>query len=87
MSRRKRGRLEIVAELLALAQEPRTKSDLMYEARLDFRGLKRNLEFLTGIGFLEENQRVFKTTEKGLVFLRRYDELAKLLAKECTRPS
>jgi len=81
MVRRRRGPLEIAAQLLQLAIEPRKKADLMYEARLDFRGLQRNLRYLNDMGLLENTGSWFRTTQKGSEFLRRYGEMAKMLVE------
>jgi len=81
MARQRRDRFEIIAQLLASGMKPSSRADLMYAARLDFRGLQHHVDLLNSIGLLENSGGVFKTTEKGLAYLQLYGKVAKMLAK------
>jgi len=82
MPRRRRGALETIAVILQSAVEPKIKTELMYDARLAFSGLQRNLNFLVDLGLLENNAGLFKTTGKGLRFLQMYRRVAEMLQED-----
>jgi len=65
----RRGSLEIAVEILKVALEGATKTQIMYGANLSYSSLRRYLELLEGIGLLENKGRVYRTTDKGLRFL------------------
>ncbi|HET7644251.1 MAG TPA: winged helix-turn-helix domain-containing protein, partial [Nitrososphaeraceae archaeon] len=58
-----------------------TKIKIMYNAYLSYNQLKEYLSILIENNLLEyfEGARTFKTTEKGLNFLKMYKEMAELL--------
>jgi predicted transcriptional regulator len=65
--------------MLEVAVGGATKTKIMYRSFLSYAQLKEYIEVLLANGLLEldENQ-IFKTTEKGMRFLRVYQELDKL---------
>jgi predicted transcriptional regulator len=81
-----RGRLDIIADMLDLAKDGSKKTRIMYMCNLSFRQLGVYLGFLVKRGFLvlsdseEENARVFRTTEKGLAFLKAYQGLQAVIS-------
>ena len=76
-----RGRTEIVSNILDAANGGATKSKIMYKAFLSYGQLKEYLSILIEnnlIVYLDGTQ-TYKTTEKGLNFLKKYDEIQELL--------
>ena len=76
-----RGRTEIVSNILDAANGGATKTKIMYNAFLSFNQLKEYLSLLIENNLLEyiEGARTFRTTEKGLNFLKMHREMAELL--------
>ncbi len=71
-----RGRTEIIASILEGAKNGKSKTHLMYAANLDFRGLKKYLEYLVSKDFVEKSGgTAYKTTSKGVNFLKAYRTL------------
>ena len=76
-----RSRTEIVGHILDAANGRATKTKIMYKAFLSYAQLKEYLSVLTEnnlIEYLDGNQ-TFKTTEKGLNFLKMHNEIGELL--------
>ena len=78
---RYRSRTEITAMILDAAYQETTKTKIMYNAFLSYNQLKEFLSILIENNLLEyiEGARTFKTTEKGLNFLKVNREMAELL--------
>jgi predicted transcriptional regulator len=77
-----RSRNEIVAMILNAANEGgETKTKIMYFAFLSYNQLKEYLSVLVENNLIEylEGANKFKTTEKGLNYLKMYNEIAELL--------
>ena len=72
----KRSRTEIAAQILMAASESVTRTAAMYSAFIDYTQLREYLAILTENGLIEYDSRLqsYKTTEKGLVFLRLYNK-------------
>lgn len=77
----KRNRLEIMAQILGLCKEPQIRTRIMYGTNLSWRMLVKYLSVMQSIGLLEvhHSPTEYLTTQKGLEFLRKWKELAKLL--------
>jgi len=78
----KRISLEIIAEILSLCRQPQTKTRVLYGTNLSWRMLQRYLHQTLSLGLLEvKNHSLtrYVTTTKGLNFLEKWRELAKLL--------
>jgi len=79
---RRRSRMDIISSILESATNGAKKTRIMYKAALNFRQLQRYLPLLIKRGLLkiaESNRgKLYKTTEKGLDFLKKYEELSKL---------
>ena len=78
-----RSRTEIVAMILDAANEGggETKTKIMYFAFLSYNQVKEYLSFLIENNLIEylNGGNKFKTTEKGLFFLKMYNEIGELL--------
>ena len=76
-----RSRTEIVGNILDAANGGATKSKIMYIAFLSYGQLREYLSILIENNLLEyiEGTQTYKTTEKGLYFLKKYDEIQELL--------
>jgi len=76
-----RSRTEIVSNILDAANGGATKTKIMYSAFLSYNQLKDYLSILIGNNLIEylEGIRTFKTTEKGLNFLKMHNAIGELL--------
>ena len=76
-----RGRTEIVATMLEAANGRATKTKIMYSAFLSYNQLKDYLSVLIENNLIEylDGTREFKTTEKGLNFLKMHNAIGELL--------
>ncbi|MGE0243508.1 MAG: winged helix-turn-helix domain-containing protein [Nitrososphaeraceae archaeon] len=76
-----RSRTEILATMLEAANGKATKTKIMYSAFLSYAQLKEYLSILTKNNLIEylEGTQTFRTTEKGLNFLKMYHEIGDLL--------
>jgi predicted transcriptional regulator len=75
-----RSRTEIVATILEAANGGATKTKIMYKAFVSYAQLREYLSVLleNNLIYLEGTQ-TYKTTEKGLNFLKMHDEIGELL--------
>jgi predicted transcriptional regulator len=76
-----RGRTEIVSMILEAANGKVTKTKIMYKAFLSYAQLKEYLSVLIENNLIEyhEGTQTYKTTEKGLNFLKMNNEIGELL--------
>ena len=76
-----RRRTEIVAMILEAANGGATKTKIMYKAFLSYAQLREYLSVLIENGLLEymEGTQTYKTTAKGLNFLKMHSEIGELL--------
>ena len=76
-----RSRTEIVGNILDAANGGATKTEIMYKAFLSYNQLKECLTILIENNLLEyiDGTQTFKTTEKGLNFLKMHNEIGELL--------
>jgi predicted transcriptional regulator len=76
-----RSRTEIVAMILEAANGGTSKTKIMYKAFLSYAQLREYLSVLIENNLLEylEGSQTYKTTEKGLNFLKMHDEIGELL--------
>jgi predicted transcriptional regulator len=75
----RRGKLDIVAEILRFCEQQKTKTSIMYNTNLNYAQLKRHMELLVGQGLLAKDSNKFSTTEKGHRFLSLFGELNELI--------
>ncbi len=62
----RRGRQDIVIQVLKSAENGERKTNLMNKANLNFAQVERYLKYLSKAGFITEESGVWTTTEKGL---------------------
>ena len=76
-----RSRTEIVGNILDAANGGATKTKIMYKAFLSYAQLKEYLSLLIENALLEyiDGTHKFKTTEKGLNYLKMQNEMGELL--------
>ncbi|HKO40867.1 MAG TPA: winged helix-turn-helix domain-containing protein [Nitrososphaeraceae archaeon] len=76
-----RSRTEIVGNILDAANGGATKTKIMYKAFLSYVQLKEYLSVLIENALLEyiDGTHKFKTTEKGLIYLKMHNEIGELL--------
>jgi predicted transcriptional regulator len=78
-----RSRFDIIEKILIATKEENSKTGIRNHANLNFGQLQEYLSILRELNLLtsEENGGItcFKTTEKGFVFLDKYQEIQKLL--------
>jgi predicted transcriptional regulator len=76
-----RSRTEIVSNILDAANGGITKTKIMYKAYLSYNQLREYLSVLIENNLIEyiDGTQTYKTTEKGLHFLKMYNEIAELL--------
>ena len=76
-----RSRTEIVGNILDAANGGATKTKIMYIAFLSYGQLREYLSILIEHNLLEyiEGTQTYRTTEKGINFLKIYSEIGELL--------
>jgi predicted transcriptional regulator len=74
-SLRRRDRHDIIVEILKTARTGEKKTYIMYKARLSHSQLKLYLELLNRNGMMINDNGVYKTTSKGLNFVREFDSI------------
>jgi predicted transcriptional regulator len=76
-----RSRIDIVSQILEVANGGATRTKIMYKAFLSYSQMKEYLTILTDNDLLsyDEVTRVFKTTEKGLRFLQTYNRIGDVM--------
>jgi len=76
-----RSRTEIVGNILDAANGGTSKTKIMYTAFLSFNQLKDYLSILIENNLIEylDGTKTFKTTEKGLKYLKMNNEMGELL--------
>jgi predicted transcriptional regulator len=77
----KRDRVEIMAEILGLCSEPRTKTHVMYGTNLSWKMLQFYLSELQTLRLLEvhEESTRYVVTKRGREFVEKWKELQQLL--------
>ena len=87
MSERKnnRGKIEIMADVLALSTSGIKKTHIMYRANLSYEQILYYLNQLLGKGLIAQDVSdgalVYRTTEKGREFLAYYSRMSDLITK------
>ena len=71
----RRDRHDIIAEILKTAKEGKRKTYIMYKARLSHSQLKLYLELLNRSGMIIYSDGVYRTTPKGLTFVREFESI------------
>lgn len=74
----RRHRMEIVADILRNARGGIQKTQLVYITNINFTLLKKYQSILAERGLIESTNGQICSTEAGIEFLRKYDELMKI---------
>ena len=75
----RRGKLDIIAEILLFCEQQKTKTSIMYNANLNYSQLKNHIFALTSQGLLVKKLNKYTTTDKGYRFLELFAQLNDLL--------
>lgn len=79
----RRGRLEIINEILSLCRRPTYKTHILYKCNLSFEQLNKYLDFLVSndllTSSLHNGKELYKITEKGEIFIKDYQRLGSFL--------
>ena len=72
-----RSRTDIISQILHVSNRGMPKTKIMYKVFISYEQLQEYLDILMQSGLLEylEVTQVYKTTEKGLKFLRIYEQM------------
>jgi predicted transcriptional regulator len=83
-----RSKNEIIGQILKAANGGATKTMIMYKAFLNFNQQKEYLTGLIGDDLLsyDRQTRTFKTTERGLHFLDKYNRIEAMIKEEEEQP-
>ena len=85
LSRKRRDRLTIMAEILCAARKGTVKTQIMCRADLTFAQLKEYISFLREVKLLkvntEDGRTIYKRTPKGVKYLETFAEIKGLLKK------
>lgn len=77
----RKGKMDIIAEILLFCEEQKTKTSIMYNANLNYSQLKNHLNTLTSQGLLEKKTNKYVTTERGYRFLELFAQINDLLKR------
>ena len=74
-----RDKLDIVADILAVASRKPKKTQIMYQANLSFRVLQKYLAAISGASLIcfEDETQCYSLTSKGQEFLEAYTQYSK----------
>ena len=76
--KKRRGEIDIFAEILYLANEGGIKkTSMVYQANLNFVIIEGFLSDLLERNLIEVKDKIYMTTDKGITFLHHYEELGK----------
>ena len=79
----RRNNLQIINEILRIAEKGAKKTHIVYGAKLNFKFLNNYLEKLEEQGLITRNvepRNKIKTTKKGLMFAQKYQSLNQLIS-------
>lgn len=72
--RKYRRRIDIIADILKAAENRSVKKTrIMYAANLSYKLLENYLDYAIKIGFMQPNENGYELTDKGRVFLEKYE--------------
>lgn len=77
--KKRRGKLEIMVDILSVTRGGARKTEIVYKANLNFTRIERYIPFLKERGLMETTGSIYRTTEKGEEFLRDYQKIKELL--------
>jgi len=73
---RKRSEIEILADILRVAESGAKKSHIVYKANLNFKTVEGYLNTLKSSGLItgpESRNNIFSTTEKGIGYINHFE--------------
>ncbi len=70
----RRHKLDVIFEILSLAQNGVKRTRLVYQTNINFSMLRRYLNVLFRMGLIEDKGRMLVTTPRGVRFVEEYDE-------------
>jgi len=77
-----RSRLEIIADILHVVNEGSVKkTQIMYQANLSYKLLGKYLKKTVEAGLISSNNVYYEVTEKGRVFLERFNDVSSRYAR------
>ncbi|MBU4077826.1 MAG: winged helix-turn-helix domain-containing protein [Euryarchaeota archaeon] len=74
-SENKRGRLDIIIDILEFAKKGTSKTAIVSGANLNFQLTEKYLALLLKNGFMDNRQEKYVTTDKGKMFLEKAKEI------------
>ena len=77
--KKRRGRTDILADILSVAEEKAKKTPIVYKADHNFRMVEEYLPHLVVKGLIGNIGGEYKTTEKGEGFLTDYQKMKEML--------
>lgn len=82
--KKRRGNLQVLVKILLIALKGARKTEIVYKANLNFNIGKKYLDFLLTKGLITEDslhckKKIYRTTEKGRMFIKRYRETVELI--------
>jgi predicted transcriptional regulator len=77
--KKRRGRIDILADILSVAEEKANKTQIAYKADLNFKMLDKYLPYLMDKGFIANTDGEYKMSEKGEEFLTDYQKMKEML--------
>jgi len=84
----KRGRLEIIYEILLICRKPVNKTSILYKCNLSFSQLQKYMEYLFSYDLLksihESPREYYHVTDKGKIYMEEYEKLTGLFSKNKT---
>jgi predicted transcriptional regulator len=77
-SKERRGKLEIIVDILNVCKDGALKTEIVYKANLNFKRVDRYIPFLEKRQLLENSGSIYTTTDKGYEFLDNYSQVKEL---------
>jgi len=78
---RYRNKLHIIADILKAAENGSKKTRIMYLANLSYHLLEKYLVKVIQAGLLRHNGELYELTEKGRIFLEKFDDYSEKMSK------
>ena len=75
----RRGKMEIMADILSVARGGARKTEIVYKANLNFTRVERYIPLLEERGLVANSGAVYRTTKKGEDFLYDYQKVHEIL--------
>jgi predicted transcriptional regulator len=70
-----RNSLDIYSDILNISVSGAKKTHIVYKANLNFNIAKKHIDALMESGFVEENAKLYFTTERGKIFVEDHRQL------------